>query len=477
MLKLNGHQRYLPPPPLTHYSQQNLSVLGTSRDDLHSNYTTNYTKYTSERHLDDMHDWAIYRTNVNSKYAGGAMQRMQPLPFGEFYLDPSTVDSLHASAKYQQASAFAAESDPHMYIEFGLPRLATKSATSSKVYSSVNLPIEKTAHPWQKPQRKLAHSSGDVSEERASGDAKRPYQRSRSYDAILEEPSREDTAHLISARERKERREEMRQFSRSQPQGVENYAYSADDVHDQRNIDQWESTWERISASVAKKRPLSHYQDDVASAVNANLKVAADSYYKPTSSNLAYDTHPANYRRPAEERYTFEEHKSRGFLENSWQGLGSIDALRAVPYPHLQLRNLTHEVKSKQQGGRIPKQRTSRRILDNLSFEVHGGEIMAIMGHSGSGKTCLLEILGNRMRNGKTVGSVVLNGNLGTTSDLYKKVAHVRKETHLVPYLTVAQTLKFFLMFKKPEHMGWKSKSAMLRQASKRRSTGNARQA
>lgn len=373
MLKLNGHQRYLPPPPLS-YSQQNLSTLGAGRDELQSNYS----KYTSERHLDDMHDWAIYRTNVNSKYAGGAMQKSQSLPFGEFYLDPSTVDSLHSNARFLQASTFAAENDPHMYIEFGLPRLTAtpKSGAPSKAYSTANIPEVTSTGQWHR-ERKMGHSSGDVRESsERNGDARRRYQRSRSYDAILEEPSREDTAHLISREDRKERHDELRRISRSQ-QGLDNIAYSADDVREHKNNAPWENTWDRISTRASQRRP-NEFQDDIISAVNANLKVT-ESYYKP-SSNLAYDTHPANYRRPAQDRYSFKVQKNRGYLENNWRGFGSMDELRSSPYPHLQLRNVTHEVKVKP--GPCKRKRTLR-LLDNLSFEAHGGEIMAIMGHSG----------------------------------------------------------------------------------------------
>jgi len=53
---------------------------------------------------------------------------------------------------------------------------------------------------------------------------------------------------------------------------------------------------------------------------------------------------------------------------------------------------------------------TGRKLLQDLSFSVPAGRVVAVMGASGSGKTTLLSVLSGRCGNGRFVGEMRLNG-------------------------------------------------------------------
>ena len=57
-----------------------------------------------------------------------------------------------------------------------------------------------------------------------------------------------------------------------------------------------------------------------------------------------------------------------------------------------------------------------RKILNNVSGFCPGGQVTAILGSSGAGKTSLLNIMAKRLRGG---GNVVLSGELMANNKLY----------------------------------------------------------
>ncbi|XP_051172307.1 ATP-binding cassette sub-family G member 5 isoform X2 [Leptopilina boulardi] len=80
-------------------------------------------------------------------------------------------------------------------------------------------------------------------------------------------------------------------------------------------------------------------------------------------------------------------------------------------------------------------------ILRDVSARVHGGEILAILGSKGSGKRALLDVIGRA--DGKTRGRISLCGNLLTKKIFKKHGGYVTHQCHLLPSLTVHQTLNY----------------------------------
>lgn len=81
-------------------------------------------------------------------------------------------------------------------------------------------------------------------------------------------------------------------------------------------------------------------------------------------------------------------------------------------------------------------------LLANLSFEVAGGEFVAIVGPNGAGKTTLLNILAGQLKPGK--GRLLLNGRKIKTysnKELARKMAVVRQHSQPAFDFTVEQVV------------------------------------
>ena len=88
--------------------------------------------------------------------------------------------------------------------------------------------------------------------------------------------------------------------------------------------------------------------------------------------------------------------------------------------PILQVKNLTHTY-----GVGTPFQRSA---VEDVSFEVHTGEFLGIIGHTGSGKSTLIQHLNGLLK--PTSGQILLNG-----QDIWaepKKIRRVRFQVGLV---------------------------------------------
>jgi L-arabinose transport system ATP-binding protein len=83
------------------------------------------------------------------------------------------------------------------------------------------------------------------------------------------------------------------------------------------------------------------------------------------------------------------------------------------------------------------------RALDDVSFDVHGGSIHALMGENGAGKSTLLKILSGAYT--PTGGALAIDGErkifTNTADALAAGVAVIYQELHLVPEMSVAENL------------------------------------
>lgn len=79
-------------------------------------------------------------------------------------------------------------------------------------------------------------------------------------------------------------------------------------------------------------------------------------------------------------------------------------------------------------------------ILKDVSLEVHGGEVLAVLGSKGSGKRALLEVVARRAQ-GPTRGQVLLNGAPMTLRLFQQSCGYVTHKCDLLPGLSVEQTL------------------------------------
>ena len=102
----------------------------------------------------------------------------------------------------------------------------------------------------------------------------------------------------------------------------------------------------------------------------------------------------------------------------------------------------------------IPSKTTAVKVLDDITFDVEPGQIIAIMGSSGSGKTTLLHALAGRLSGGgDMVGSVKFDGADPAPYYTSGSVGYVQQHDHLMPYLTVRETLRYAAKLRLPNAM------------------------
>eukprot|EP00123_Amoebidium_parasiticum_P015471 comp22988_c0_seq1/m.36596 comp22988_c0_seq1/g.36596 ORF comp22988_c0_seq1/g.36596 comp22988_c0_seq1/m.36596 type:complete len:647 (-) comp22988_c0_seq1:242-2182(-) len=97
------------------------------------------------------------------------------------------------------------------------------------------------------------------------------------------------------------------------------------------------------------------------------------------------------------------------------------------------------------------KEKRSKEILRNVNGAVHPGEMMAVMGTSGAGKTTFLNVLsGRNLGKGKIVGEVLLNGER-RNNNFRRVTAYVEQDDVLMPNLTVKETFTFNALLRLPD--------------------------
>ncbi|KAH8714807.1 hypothetical protein GQ44DRAFT_713405 [Phaeosphaeriaceae sp. PMI808] len=99
-----------------------------------------------------------------------------------------------------------------------------------------------------------------------------------------------------------------------------------------------------------------------------------------------------------------------------------------------------------------------KQILSGISGAVHPGELMAIMGASGAGKTTFLDILARKNKVGITNGEFYLNGEKIRDDEFKSVIGFVDQDDTLLPTLTVHETILDSALLRLPKEMSRSSK-------------------
>ena len=97
-------------------------------------------------------------------------------------------------------------------------------------------------------------------------------------------------------------------------------------------------------------------------------------------------------------------------------------------------------------------------ILDRIQGVAHPGQIMAIMGASGAGKTTFLDILARKNKRGSVEGNFYVNGEKVGNSDYKNVIGFVDQEDTMLPTLTVHETIMTSALLRLPRDMGHAAK-------------------
>jgi ABC-type multidrug transport system ATPase subunit len=100
----------------------------------------------------------------------------------------------------------------------------------------------------------------------------------------------------------------------------------------------------------------------------------------------------------------------------------------------------------------------NRQILDGISGCVKPGQIMAIMGASGAGKSTFLDILAKKDKKGSITGTTLVNGREVSDNEFRKVVGYVDQEDTLMPTLTAYETVLYSALLRLPREMSLEAK-------------------
>ncbi|UTT94112.1 hypothetical protein NDA17_005161 [Ustilago hordei] len=100
----------------------------------------------------------------------------------------------------------------------------------------------------------------------------------------------------------------------------------------------------------------------------------------------------------------------------------------------------------------------SKALLDGITGSVKPGEVVAIVGASGAGKTTFLDILARREKRGVTSGTVLVNGRKMSNQEYKRVVGFVDQEDLLMETLTVYETVLYSALLRLPRDMSLEAK-------------------
>ena len=100
----------------------------------------------------------------------------------------------------------------------------------------------------------------------------------------------------------------------------------------------------------------------------------------------------------------------------------------------------------------------SRTILDNISGSVKPGQVMAIMGASGAGKSTFLDLLARKRKRGNVSGVTLVNGREVSNAEFKNVIGFVDQEDTLMSTLTVYETILYSALLRLPREMSIEAK-------------------
>jgi ABC-type phosphate/phosphonate transport system ATPase subunit len=99
-----------------------------------------------------------------------------------------------------------------------------------------------------------------------------------------------------------------------------------------------------------------------------------------------------------------------------------------------------------------------RTFLDSISGCVKPGQVMAIMGASGAGKSTFLDILARKRKRGTVSGTTLVNGREVSDAEFKKVIGFVDQEDTLMSTLTVYETVLYSALLRLPREMSIEAK-------------------
>ncbi|MES1920877.1 hypothetical protein MHBO_002495 [Bonamia ostreae] len=101
----------------------------------------------------------------------------------------------------------------------------------------------------------------------------------------------------------------------------------------------------------------------------------------------------------------------------------------------------------------VKVKKSNKIILDDINGEVCSGEVLAILGASGAGKSSFVNMLTGRVpSNVSAEGEILLNGEKVSFSNLKDITGYVLQEDLMFSHQTVQETIRFSAVLRCPSH-------------------------
>ncbi|KAH9270896.1 hypothetical protein BASA83_006849 [Batrachochytrium salamandrivorans] len=104
------------------------------------------------------------------------------------------------------------------------------------------------------------------------------------------------------------------------------------------------------------------------------------------------------------------------------------------------------------------KRKQKMVVLEGVQGVVHPGQVMAIMGGSGAGKTTFLDILARKNKSGTVSGDILVNSRFMDNQNYTSIIGYVDQEDTLMDTLTVYETILYSALLRLPKAMTYESK-------------------
>ncbi|KAL7749394.1 FAD-dependent urate hydroxylase [Sorochytrium milnesiophthora] len=105
-----------------------------------------------------------------------------------------------------------------------------------------------------------------------------------------------------------------------------------------------------------------------------------------------------------------------------------------------------------------------KSILHGVHGIVKPGQVLAIMGASGAGKSTFLDILAKRHKSGSVSGEIMVNGKAVEANEYKRIVGYVDQEDTLMSTLTVEETIMYSALLRLPRNMSDEAKRARVQE-------------
>ncbi|GAA5822769.1 hypothetical protein JCM3770_003323 [Rhodotorula araucariae] len=101
---------------------------------------------------------------------------------------------------------------------------------------------------------------------------------------------------------------------------------------------------------------------------------------------------------------------------------------------------------------------SGKRLLNSISGAVQPGEVMAVLGASGAGKSTFLDLLARKNKRGAISGEILVNGRPVSAGEYRRVVGFVDQEDTLMGTLTVYETVLYSALLRLPRDMPFADK-------------------